>query len=169
MKEADSDEALFGVIPVGGRPFCKSGRSREILSKKEVNYMLTIAVLGYIVVSILLGSVEIGLFVQPFLNFGLGYLVARHRGCDFRRMDALKILFATGTVLVAAVAVVLPAVLVLGPFIGLINAMFSMVYITPKVHKMFPKGGRTKEPSLIEDVKDLIDERRDTLDLGKDN
>jgi ABC-type sugar transport system permease subunit len=129
--------------------------------------MLTVAAAVYVITSLGLGAIEVGLFVQPFLNLGLGYYVARRRDCTFRGMDALKILFATGTVLVATVVIVLLAIFILGPFIGLINAVFSVFYITPKVFKMFPEGGRKKPTSLLDDVKDLVDERQKSLDWGK--
>jgi hypothetical protein len=130
--------------------------------------MMFIVVLVYIGVSILLGILEIGLFVQPFLNLGLGYWVAKHRECDFRWMDALKIVFATGTVLIATVALVL-GVLTLSPFIGLINALFSILLIIRRVLKMFPEGGRKKKPTFLEDVKDLIDERQGAHEWSQDN
>lgn len=129
---------------------------------------MLIPVLVFMAVSIPLGIIEVGLFVQIFLNFGFAYWVARKRNCKFRSMDSLKIIFATGTVLTVAVIVVLSSAALLGPLIGFINALFSVIYIPYRVNKIFPKGGREKEPSLFEDLKDLVDERSGAIGLGED-
>lgn len=114
----------------------------------------------FILVSLGLGLVEIGLIVQPLLNIGFGYFVARQRNCGFRWVDAMQIIMASGTVLVITVAVTFASATALGPLMGLINAAISAFYIPYKVFGIFPKGGRNENPSLMEDLKNIIDERK---------
>ena len=117
----------------------------------------------FVLVSLGLGLFEVGLVVQPFLNIGFGYLVARQRSCDFRWADVMQIIMASGTILFIAVAITLASVMSLGALIGLINAIISVFYIPYKVFGIFPKGGRSENPSLAEDIKNIIDERKKIL------
>ncbi|NOH03510.1 MAG: hypothetical protein HND47_16880 [Chloroflexi bacterium] len=118
---------------------------------------------SYVLISLVLGLPEIGLFIQPFLNIGLGYFVARQRNCDYRWADVMQIIMATGTVLVISVMLSLAMPYTLGALLGLINALISVVYIPIKIFGIFPKGGRAENPSFIEDIKNIIDERNKTL------
>ncbi len=117
----------------------------------------------FVFISLVLGTPEIGLLIQPLLNIGLGYLVARNHNCQYRWADVLKIIMATGTVLVIAATLALAAPLVLGPLIGFVNALISVVYIPYKLYQIFPKGGRVENPGFMEDVKDIIDERKKSV------
>lgn len=117
----------------------------------------------FALVSLILGTFEIGLLAQPLLNIGFGYLVARQRNCTFRWADSMQIIMATGTVLFVSVMITMASVLTLGPLIGLINGAISIFYIPFKVFGMFPKGGRNENPSLAEDLKNIIDERKKIL------
>ena len=114
----------------------------------------------FVIVSLGLGILEAGLLIQPFLNLGLGYYVAKQRNCKYRWADALKIIFATGTILLITTMITLSSPLVLGLLMGTINALLSVFYIPYRVFQIFPKGGRDKDPSPLEDIKDLIDERK---------
>lgn len=117
----------------------------------------------FVLVSLGLGLFEVGLLIQPLLNIGFGYLVARQRSCDFRWADVMQIIMASGTILFIAVSITLASVMSLGAFIGLINAIISVFYIPYKVFGIFPKGGRSENPSLAEDIKNIIDERKKIL------
>ncbi|MCQ3936592.1 MAG: hypothetical protein DPW18_06050 [Chloroflexi bacterium] len=121
-------------------------------------------VLGlYILISLVVGLPEIGLFIQPFLNIGLGYFVARQRNCNYRWADVMQIIMATGTVLVISVMLSLAMPYTFGALLGLTNAVISVVYLPIKIFGIFPKGGRAGNPSLVEDIKNIIDERSKTL------
>lgn len=117
----------------------------------------------FVLVSLGLGLIEIGLIVQPLLNIGFGYLAARQRNCGFRWADAMQIILASGTVLVVTVTITLASATTLGLFMGLINAVISVIYIPYKVFGIFPKGGRNENPSLVEDLKNIIDEKKKSL------
>lgn len=117
----------------------------------------------FVLVSFGLGLFEIGLIVQPLLNLGFGYLAARNRNCGFRWADAMQIIMASGTVLVITVTITLASATTLGLFMGLINAVISVFYIPYKVFDIFPKGGRNENPGLMEDLKNIVDERKKSL------
>lgn len=118
-------------------------------------------VLGlYVVISFAVGTPEIGLLIQPFLNIGLGYFVAHSRNCQYRRADVLQIIMATGTVLIIASSLALAMPAVMGLLIGFVNALISVVYIPYRLYQIFPKGGRAENPGFLEDVKNIIDERK---------
>ena len=117
----------------------------------------------FVLISLGLGIIEVGLIAQPLLNIGFGYLAARQRNCGFRWADAMQIIMASGTVLVITVTITLASAASLGMFIGLINAVISIFYIPYKVFNIFPKGGRNENPSLAEDLKNIIDERKKSL------
>lgn len=117
----------------------------------------------FVTISLVLGAFEIGLIIQPLLNMGLGFYVAHNRACQFRWADNLKIIMASGTVLAVTVALMLASPMVLGPLMGLINALISVVYIPYRLFQIFPKGGRVENPSFVEDLKDIIDERKKSL------
>ena len=114
----------------------------------------------FVVISLGMGAIEVGLLIQPFLNLGLGYYVARQHNCKFRWADALKIIFATGTILIITTMITLASPLVLGLLMGTINALLSVIYIPYRIFQIFPTGGRDKDPSPLEDIKDLINERK---------
>lgn len=117
----------------------------------------------FVVISLAVGLPEIGLLIQPFLNIGLGWFVAHQHNCDYRWADIMQIIMATGTVLVISVMVSLAIPYTLGALMGLINALISVVYIPIKIFGIFPKGGRAENPSFMEDIKNIIDERKKTL------
>ncbi|MCK6582371.1 MAG: hypothetical protein L6Q49_04640 [Anaerolineales bacterium] len=124
---------------------------------------MCLTIVLFVLVSLGLGLIEIGLIVQPLLNIGFGYLAARQRNCGFRWADAMQIIMASGTVLVITVTITLASATTLGLFIGLINAVISVIYIPYKVFSIFPKGGRNENPSLVEDLKNIIDEKKKSL------
>ena len=132
-------------------------------STLEQEAVMCLTIGSFVIISLFLGAIEIGLFVQPFLNIGFGYLAARQRNCGFRWADALQIIMASGTVLVFTVTITLVSAVTLGPLMGLINAVASVFYIPYKVFGMFPKGGRNENPSLMEDLKNIIDEKKKSL------
>ncbi len=117
----------------------------------------------FVVISLAVGLPEIGLLIQPFLNIGLGWFVARQRNCDYRWADIMQIIMATGTVLVFSVMLTLAMPYTMGTLMGLINAVISVVYIPIKIFGIFPKGGRAENPSFLDDIKNIIDERKKTL------
>ncbi len=121
----------------------------------------------FVVISLFLGTVEIGLIAQPLLNIGYGYFVARDHKCQFRWPDAMMIIMASGTVLLIVVSLTLISATVLGPLMGLINAVISVVYIPYRAFIIFPKGGRAEKPSFVEDVKNILDERMKGEKAGK--
>lgn len=124
---------------------------------------MCLTIVLFVLVSLGLGLIEIGLIVQPLLNIGFGYLAARQRNCGFRWADAMQIILASGTVLVVTVTITLASATTLGLFMGLINAVISVIYIPYKVFGIFPKGGRNENPSLVEDLKNIIDEKKKSL------
>ena len=113
----------------------------------------------FVIISLVLGAGECGLIIQPFLNLGYGYLVARHRKCDFRWADALKIIMASGTMLLISASLTIASAVTLGPFVGLINALMSVVYIPYRAFQIFPEG-RKENPNILEDIEDIIEERK---------
>lgn len=124
---------------------------------------MCLTIVLFVLVSLGLGLIEIGLIVQPLLNIGFGYLAARQRNCGFRWADAMQIILASGTVLVVTVTITLASATTLGLFMGLINAVISVIYIPYKVFGIFPKGGRNENPSLVEDLKNIIEEKKKSL------
>lgn len=124
---------------------------------------MCLTIVLFVLVSLGLGLIEIGLIIQPLLNIGFGYLAARQRNCGFRWADAMQIILASGTVLVVTVTITLASATTLGLFMGLINAVISVIYIPYKVFGIFPKGGRNENPSLVEDLKNIIDEKKKSL------
>ncbi len=113
----------------------------------------------FVLLSLSLGLAEVGIILQPFLNLGYGYLVARNRNSHFRWADAMVIISASGTVLFIVVSLTLVSATTLGPLMGPLGGLISVFYIPYKVLNIFPKGGRNENPSFAEDLKNIIDER----------